>query len=296
MGQPAACRLLHVASWLWENFLSFEAPTLSAYISTISAAVERASGYKYTRPRLLEDYLKRLAQLPRRTGKEPRLPMPVNKALIASACADTSEDIGMRIAPLLIFTALLRSDEILASHRSPALVNKHLTLLREDVRFDPDANAYIVRLKHSKSDPAAVGPESHWMSAGDDSHCPVRNLHAYLEWYDARFSAGEPLMRRADGRFMIRADVDAMVKKHARVLGFPAGQVSVHSLRHGGAFELAENDVPWEDIVLMGRWSIEHGKVMALHYAHFSVKRARRIANALRIDGRPAGQVLMKRW
>ena len=268
--------------------------TLDKYVGEVSAHVARTTGYKYIRSKLLTDYVKRL-QLVEPRGREQRLPFPINKAFVAALVDDASVSLALRVCPLIAFHGLLRSSEYLASHRTPDKVNLATTLLRSDVRYDAGQRLFAVRIKSSKGDVTGTGPERHFVEVPGDPYCPVANLRAYLLWFDRFFPPDTPLFRHDDGRYVIREDLSRQLKRHARRLGIPEDQVAPHCLRHGGAFELAEAGVPWDDITILGRWSIEYSRHLAVHYAKFSYKRAAAAAEALRIGGTAAGVVLMTR-
>ena len=303
LGQPRHGRLLHIAQWLRNvQCPTVKGSTIDTYISELRQAIARYTGYQLIRSPLLEDYLRRIKQLPPPTpsSRAHSLKLPVTKDIIKSIISDATAEQGCRVAILCGFDGMLRVSEYTSHTRFTG--DARFLLLRSDIDTTSSSDAITVRIKKSKSDPAFQGPQFSYIARPGDSGCPVSNLTTYLHWFDANFSPNTPLFRRDDGRYLTRDDVDALIKKHAALLGFNPDQYSTHGLRYGGAFELAEADIRanqainWDNIIARGRWHGLTATKLAQHYARFSEQRTRNISNALRIDGTASARTLRHRF
>ena len=271
-----------------------QSATISAYLSTIAAHVAKLTGRPLFRCPMLQPLLLRHGQY---APKPTKARLPINKAVIAAVVADSSLDVATRLACLLAFHAMWRVSEYTSA--SPSTFGQFV-MLRSDFVFKPAVGAhgaFAYRLRKSKTDTAMRSPQLFLLPLSGDSHCPVANLSAYLRAFDARgLPADSPLFTKADGSFVVRADIDRALKRHAPVFGFPADQVSTHSLRYGGAFELKSNGADWQDILVACRWKLGADISMAVLYAKFSAERAFATAERLRVDGQVAATVLPSRY
>lgn len=262
--------------------------TTNGYISAIASALEVFyNEVLYRGPRYTQ-FRKRMA--PRKGVLATRIPAPVSKKHVRLIVGDASLPYAVRIATVIAFAGLLRVSEYTVPDCDDDY-HPDYCLLREDVAFDIRTRTATARIKKSKSDPLGVGPDMHWSavpSAGN--YCPVRLLREYVAWFDAcGFDPRSPLFRFPDGRHVKRDDISKAIKKHARAAGVDPKSVASHGLRYGGAFELRDNGADWEEILLVGRWSLNSGPRMAVHYAKVSVRRSRTVANRLSLaSGRSA--------
>jgi hypothetical protein len=135
-----------------------------------------------------------------------------------------------------------------------------------------------------KSDLYNHGPTMHFAAQPDDAHCVVSLMHSYLQWRDAHFAPDDPLLIKTSGLFVTRRDIATALKKHCLSNDLLPSQVSTHSLRYGGAFELYENGATWPDIIARGRWTSEDAKKLAMQYASFSKQRSTILSKRLRLD------------
>ena len=291
---PRRGRLYHVAEYLIARLPHVQADTISTYVSTIAAHVDKCTGRPLFHCAMLPALLKRHGQL---SPKPTKARLPVNKAVVAAIAADVSLDTAVRLACLLAFLGLWRVSEYVSTSPSSAtefVMRRSDFVLRPDLACGP---SYAYRIRRSKTDAAMRAPEYFFVPQPGDSHCPVRNLTAYLRSFDARgLPPDSPLFTKLNGSFVVRADIDAALKKHAPAFGFPADQVSSHSLRYGGAFELRDNNAPWQDILAAGRWKLGADVAMAVMYAKFSAKRQLATSARLRIDGSVPATVLPVRF
>ena len=123
------------------------------------------------------------------------------------------------------------------------------------------------------------------MASDNPRFCPVKALRNYLRIHPAGGEPDSPLFLRRSGPqravCVTPADVSQALKTHAAAAGLDPDLVSTHSLRIGGAFELADAGVDWETIGVMGRWSQLTITGMKERYARMSVQRKRNAARAL---------------
>jgi len=185
------------------------------------------------------------------------------------------------------FNAALRIGEYVSA--SVSFSPTEFTLCRSDVQWQDVDNGFAVRIKRSKSDPTFQGQSFTLMNTAD-VNSPTSLLRRYLAWFDRSFPPNSPLFRRENGEFMVREDIDSVIKRLARLLGLDPEVHSTHGIRYGAAFELAEwyvsrgLPVDWNEIISFGRWSGLSAGKLARHYANWSRRRARNVAEALRTD------------
>jgi hypothetical protein len=135
-----------------------------------------------------------------------------------------------------------------------------------------------------KSDIYNHGPSMYFTAQPGDPFCVVARMKSYLTWRDAIYPPDHPLLIRRSGLFVVRKDVASALKRHCISCGIRPSQVSTHSLRYGGAFELFENGASWPDIIARGRWTSDDAKKLAMQYASFSKNRTVKLSNRLRLD------------
>lgn len=291
MDSPRHGRLLHIAQWLRNvRVPAVTGKTVDTYLSEISAAHARLTGYHFVRSKLLTDYMTRIKQLPppAPNAKSPRLiKMPVTKDMLRSIVADSSVPSSIAVACVFGFDAMLRIEEFTSP--SHTFADTRVCLLRSDVVIDQSRQLITVRIKKSKSDPAFQGPQFSIANTTSFRSLYTR-LVEYIQDFDTRYPPDSPLFRREQGDFVTRADIDDVIKTHARKIGLNPEQYSCHGLRFGGAFELAESyvqrsvPIDWESIIARGRWHGTSANTMAQHYARFSSQRLFNIEEALDLE------------
>ena len=289
-------RLLHLAQWFVDTF-SLSVKSIRKQIGAIRQHIARTHGFQYPYPPAYDPYLLRVEQYEAVStdadGKPKQL--GVTSELVRNVLDDSSAQWGTALCVLCMFTALLRSSEACAPYAGPLTeLQKQSVLLRSDVSFDPITGSYIFRIKASKTDPAFRGPQCQWMPTGTE-HCPVKLLTAYLCWFDANFEPDTPLFRKDDGSNVLRANVSALIKWHAQLLGYDPAQFGSHSARRGGASALFAAGHGSEIVSMAGRWSLNYLPVMAMSYGGESVAQAQLIADALNVDTAVPAQFFGKR-
>jgi hypothetical protein len=252
---------------------------VSQYISTISEACAVRVNWRFKRTAVTDAYLHRNRQTPR----EPRIRQPATIKLIRAVFSDRTIDIGVRTAALLAYSTLLRASEYTSpsAHAAPG----QATLRVRDVKFSSDGTTAALRIPHSKSDVYNQGCWVHVMASDNPRFCPVKALRDYVRAHPSGGEPDSPLFLRRSGTqravCVTPADVSQALKTHAAAAGLDPDLVSTHSLRIGGAFELADAGVDWETIGVMGRWSQLTITGMKERYARMSVQRKRNAARAL---------------
>ena len=275
-----------MTQWIRQTKPLIRGRSVVDYVSGMSAIVGVVTGYRYVVSPLLKKYNKRLQQ----QDKPSLAKQPANKALVASIVDDKSLPTAVRVGVLLAFNGLLRVGEYTAP--SGIKIEPGRTLLRKAVRFSAGAATASVRIVSSKGDTECKGPEMHFVSRPSDRYCVVGNLKQYTLWRDHAFpdSASLPLLLHPDGKYVTAADISAALRKHTTAAGLDPELYKPHCLRYGGAHEMCDNGISWEDIILAGRWKSDDAKRLAMHYAKFSVKRATAISKAMHIQGRASAQ------
>ena len=285
-GVPRHGRLLHIAQWLRQSRPLIKGSSVVSYVSQISSLVSIATGYDYVTSALYKRYKKRLEQ----QDKPSFAKQPANKALVAAVADGDTISPAVRVGVLMAFNGLLRAREYTSEYVNS--ITEGSTLLRNAVRFSPDYSSASVRIIHSKGDAKCRGPEMQFVARPTDCYCTVSNLRQYITWRDSTFPNSKqlPLLIHPDGRYVTPRDITAALRRHASAVGLDPERMTSHCLRYGGAHEMCDNGVPWEDIIIAGRWHSDDAKRLAMHYAKFSVKRATAIANAMHIQDRPSAQ------
>ena len=148
-------------------------------------------------------------------------------------------------------------------------------------RYNADTNSYTIRVARSKRDRYNLGTDVHLLPTGGD-FCPVNLLTEYLKQRPTT-APHTPLFVYPDGRYLTRRHIAHALKTAAPIVHIDPDTISTHSLRIGGAFALAEDDVPWMDIVARANWAPSTAAEMLLKYTRMSLKRGSRMAKALKI-------------
>lgn len=192
---------------------------------------------------------------------------------------DQSIALGVRVAVLVAFEKLLRASEYCSEKAS----SPSATLLAEHVRWNASYGGYDVLLAGAKTDKYNQGQVQRIMRR-DDPFCVVRALSHYIEAEGDNIKQGAPFFIKHVGdrvSYVTADDINRALKRHAADVGIPVDRASTHSLRVGGAFALAAAGLPWEEITMAGRWSMDQGNVMAMLYARMSVGRIMKATKAM---------------
>jgi hypothetical protein len=237
---------------------------------------------------LLYKFIKRLSQ----SDPPGRKTAPATKQLVRLICRDSNTDSAIKLGVLLAFNGLLRSREY--SHPSVKHTLPPQQRLRraqrDDITISPDGSFFTMRV-FGKSDLYNHGPAMYFTAQPGDPLCVVAAMISYLSWRDAKFNATDPLLIKKSGLFVTRNDIAKALKKHSLACGIRPTQVSSHSLRYGGAFELYECGASWPDIIARGRWTSEDAKKLAMQYAGFSKSRTTKLTKRLRLDQGDSAQM-----
>ena len=246
---------------------SVVAATLSSYISSLSRFLCLNHGLLYRRSPMLSAFLQRFASIPPVPSpqRSNTVRLPASKALVLSCFTDPSVSLCTRTAVVVAFAAALRVSE----YASPSVWGppSPFTLSLSDLTFTPDGDAAL-HVRHSKGDKRNAGVVIP-MLARDDALCPVSALRSYLASCP-HLLPHQPLFLHPTGAAMVRADVSALLKKHAPRCGLPAAGIDTHSLRIGHVSALATAGVPPLSIQAVARWSASSAPAMSLLYARLS--------------------------
>lgn len=185
---------------------------------------------------------------------------------------------GLRTAIQFAFEGMFRVSDY-AKKAGKATTTK---LERSMIRWDNKLGGYIITLPWIKSSNVGQGFDVAFAPRPTDRFCPVKRMTSYLEWRDTvkRFPREAALFIRGDGKPVMEHQVNAILKKYAHCIGATQAQVSSHSLRTGGAFQMAEQGVGWDLIIQRGRWRSEKAEQLAMYYARFSAHHAELISGA----------------
>ena len=273
-------RLWDIACWFRSQHPTLAGTTVDGYISTIRQSCALHVNWLFKRSPLLDSYLLRYKQQPRH--RDVRQPCTI--ALLRRVFDDATIHIATRTAVLLAFTALLRVGEYTSSSSTPD--PRYPSVCVGDVKFNHDGSL-SVRIPHSKSDRYNAGEEVHVLPTGAARYCPVQAMRTYLQQHPAGHDAKAPLfVKQTPGgnwSCVNPSDVNRALQSHAAAVGLDPRLVASHSLRIGGAFELANAGVDWETIGVRGRWSAWSVNEMSVMYARLSDTRLRRVTQALNL-------------
>jgi hypothetical protein len=271
-------RLFDVAAWFKHACPELAGVTVSQYISTIRHACAVQHHWQFKLSAATDAYLYRYQQQPR----HKRIRQPATVGLLRAVCDDPSIDIGVKAAVLVAYSALLRVGEYTSP--SAKAVPNQATLRVGDVRFDRRTGSVAVRIPHSKTDRYNAGETVHIMPASASRYCPVRTLRQFLDAHPCRGDPSAPLFVKAgegSAACVTPVDITRALRAHARAVGLDPELVCPHSLRIGGAFEMADAGVEWESIAVRGRWSLKAMTGMREMYARMSQGRTSTMARAL---------------
>lgn len=152
-------------------------------------------------------------------------------------------------------------------------------------RYNEVSNSYTIRVARSKRDRYNLGSSAQVLPTGGP-FCPVALLSEYLQ-QRPQTKPHTPLFVYPDGRYLTREHVVDVLKRAAITMGLDPDDYASHSLRIGGCFALADEGVPWQDIVARANWAPSTAAEMLLKYTRMSLKRGAVMAEALRIHTDP---------
>ena len=162
------------------------------------------------------------------TTPRPRAPLTTDKlqVLLSVLVGDTAIPVVNRLAYRALLClgvfGLCRCGEIATDKVREFDQHEHAT--RADITILRDRagqlSALEFRCRSSKGDPFRRSVTIRVSAAGPDAPmCPVRAMATYLE-ATTHFTANEPLFRHADGSYITRSRVDAVIKRLAHAAGF----------------------------------------------------------------------------
>lgn len=280
-GQPVFGRLFDFAGWLYFQSPSISPSTVSSYVSTVRQQLACIFGWTFAISTL---YTKSQYRRTQARGKS-RFVDPATRALLMKVMQDTSAPIGLRAAVLIAWHGLLRVSEYTVSSGWEARPDASM-LCRDFAWYTTgDFVGFRLRLRHSKSDPFNTGG-LHYYRRGDvgDPLCPYTAMQAYLPQHPARQQPMAPLFMLVVGgrvRPVSRNDIAGLLKKWAPAVGLMPEYVSTHSLRVGGAFQMADANVALDLIRQRGRWGSQQWESIVLMYTRMSTARLHLISDAM---------------
>jgi site-specific recombinase XerD len=243
-----------VASFVsWMDQRGLTAATIGRRLSALSALHVRGGYDDPTKGVLVTETMEGLRRSRASRGERPNRVQPVDMAILHRISKTLTGRISDRrdwAIMLLGFSGLLRRSEIAA-------------LNMDDVEMRPDG--IVLHIRRSKTDQTGEGDIVGIPCARQKSVCPVLALKSYLE------AAGHqegPLFRnhspaakqaRIDPRVVARA-----VKRLAKRTNLDPSRFAGHSLRAGGATEMAQQGVDLGLIVNHGRW--QSPQTVSRHY------------------------------
>jgi hypothetical protein len=215
-----------------------------------------------------------------KAARVPQFREPASDTLVASVLHDESVDLGCRLAVSMMWHLLLRVGAITSGYATNLKFDEEHTgtLLRRDCVFVD--GKVCISVPHDKTDRHNSG-SCYWLLPLEGPGCPVALFRRYLAATGSEHHSGEaPLLRHLGdpSKLVTRADVAAVLKRHAEKLGLDSRFISSHSLRVGAATTLAAAGLSMTDLLLAGRWVSEES---ALVYLRNTVPRAQRILESL---------------
>jgi site-specific recombinase XerD len=243
-----------VASFIsWMDQRGWKATTISRRLSALSALHVRGGFEDPTKAVLVMETMEGLRRSRASKGERPNRLQPVDMAIlrrIADALTGRITDRRDWAIMLLGFSGLLRRSEIAA-------------LNMDDV--DMRSDGIVLHIRRSKTDQTGEGDIVGIPCARQKTVCPVLALKSYLEVAGHQggplFSNHSPAAKQAriDPRVVARA-----VKRLAKRIDLNPARFAGHSLRAGGATEMAQQGVDLGLIVNHGRW--QSPQTVSRHY------------------------------
>lgn len=252
---------------------------MRTYIATLTGhSFKLSTLYLKSQTRRLQDH------------KHHRFADPATRALMAAVYGDGSTPLGVRTAALIGWHGLLRVSEYTVGPKWQTALD-HRMLMRDYQPYsDTNFNGFRLYLRHSKSDRFNAGNWHYFQSSpAPDPLCPVRAMSQYMAAHPflSDSSGLQPLFAKPSNRGakpVTRDDITAVLKKWASSAGLEPAHISTHSLRVGGAYQLADARVPLDEICQRGRWSSERWEEIVLMYTRMSSARMSRLAAAMATD------------
>ena len=264
--------MANYARWLWDC-RGVGGDCIGNYISIVKGALRRGFSEPVPESVIVPDLLKVL----RAEKRTPQFWEPASDNLVAAIVSDEGVDLGVRLAISIMWHLLLRVGAVTTGYASQ--FDEEHTLLRRDCTFQD--GKVCISVPHDKTDRHNSG-SCYWLLPLGGPGCPVALFKRYWD-ATAHLSGGAPLLRRArdTSKLVTRAEVSAVLKSHAEVLGLDSRFISSHSLRVGAATSLASAGLTMCDLLLAGRWVSEQS---ALVYLRNTLPRAQRILEALSLS------------
>ena len=265
---PATGRLFDFMGWLRLYRPKLQGSTVEGYISTIRTSMAIRHGWRFLYSPLHEATKLRMRQRSEAKGFK----QPAGKALVQMVADDTTIPLGVRCAVLVAYDGLLRVGEYTARTTTDP---RRCKLQCDDVHVYDDRICF--KLRFTKGDAYNAGEFVNFVPVPGDRYCPVAAVREYVRSEPLCRRKGMPFFvkRSTTGRatFVTKRDISNALKKHAGGIGFSSSDVASHSLRIGGAYEMANAGESWEAISVRGRWSLKSGHAMAVMYARVSRER-----------------------
>ena len=194
-------------------------------LGLILRCIRRALGTKHTRPR-----------------REPITLAHLHRIYTHLELTHTLQNATMmKAAFTLAYFAMLRVSEYTST--TGRSFDKDCNLLMSDIYISGEIAC--IHIKSSKTDPFRTGVTLR-IATTHHAICPLR----YLRQYSSMRGLEEgPLFRHHNGAFLVRHDVAKVIKDCLK-----APKLNTHSLRIGGASNLANIGVPDYAIQILGRW------------------------------------------
>lgn len=284
-------RMFDFAGWLYHQNEEYGKGTVTGLVSTLRTELACVTGWKYKESVL---YTKALGRMDQRKLDAPRrFRDPATRRLIVGVMRDESIDLGLRVAILIGFVGLFRVSEYTAGTKWKE--NLKFNTLTQDLKFEYDAGGQVVgfsiRVKRSKGDRYNNGGWQSFARNDSDELCPVKWMLMYRKSRLEATMKDLPLFVRqrqgtANPRSWSRVtsvDINEALKKVASSLGIDPTYVSSHSLRIGGAFTLADANVPLHLIRVRGGWTGERWEAIVMMYSRMSSSRLYTIAKAFEL-------------
>ena len=186
-------------------------------------------------------------------SKDARFPITFErlKQLVAClhlVCSNSYESTLFKTAFTLSFFGFFRVSELIGQGQS--LSRGRTGIQKTDVRISNDK--VVVKLRGSKTDQNGKGQSVSLPQVVESPDtCPVRVL---LEYLQHRPKSGGLLLIHINSHPLSRYQFQAVLKKAAQFLGWPAQGYSSHSFRIGAATTAAMNGMSISSIMHKGRW------------------------------------------
>lgn len=283
LGREPLGRLWDFTCWLVADRPGIKGSTISQYVSTVRQFLYDYTGYLCSLSGLLSKYMLRLRQAP--SERRHRFPAPVG--LVRRVVDDASIPLGVRVAVLCAYTALLRGGEICSTRAD--LATATFSLRADHVCWSADMGGYAIYIARSKGDRYNVGKYTYITINPGDPYCPAAAISWYLQTEPlARRTGLHPFFVRRDANgkafAVTKHDIACALKAHSAEFGLPLDRVSGHSLRIGGCFQLISSGASWQDVAVRGGWSLEATNRMVPMYAQWSVQRVTALSGALSLN------------